>query len=64
MGLLLALLEELKLKDVKSFCATHFHEIVPFASKLGFKSVHMAVIEEDDTIIMTFKLQNGDSAKS
>mmetsp|Transcript_16996 Transcript_16996/g.13998 ORF Transcript_16996/g.13998 Transcript_16996/m.13998 type:complete len:117 (+) Transcript_16996:787-1137(+) len=46
MGLLLAVLEELDTRKIKSFCATHFHEIVPISTKFNYKSMYMAILEE------------------
>lgn len=64
MGLLVAVLEDLEQRKIKAFCATHFHEIVPISIQFNYKSMYMAVLEDNDNIILTYKMIEGQSQKS
>lgn len=64
MGLLMAILEELSEKGVKAFCATHFHEVVPISMQFNYKSMYMAVLEENNQVVLTYKMIEGQSNKS
>lgn len=64
MGLLLAVLEDMAMRGVRAFCATHFHEIVQYSTQLNYKSMYMAVLEDKDQILLTYKLVIGESEKS